>query len=158
VEPTEACAPEATLKLVQGLGPTQPASFDSAEGAAPAYPDVHALRVFDADIVDRTLAELGDRAGVVTTRRDFADFLAHLLRSTDVGARHYRGVPVWPLIDALLWCVEDFDYYFQARAVAAPEHPTWQLFAQILFLGLFRGSPEVAAWLEQHVTGHGVRG
>jgi hypothetical protein len=55
-------------------------------------------------------------------------------------------------------CVQTLDYYFQGRAADAPEYPTWQLLSQILFLGLFRGTPEAAAWLEQHAIGHGVNG
>jgi hypothetical protein len=158
-EPSAALGREAAVKSrpVPGLTPGHPPD-STAVTLPPPFLDVHSLRVFDAAMLDCTLSELGDRAEAVETRNDFEDFLAHLLRSTDAGSRRYRGVPVWPLIDALLWCVEDFECYRRPEDGDAEERPTWRLVARLLFMGLFRGTPEAEALFGQDVIRHDAIG
>jgi hypothetical protein len=157
-EPPGAPERETAVKSLPGPGLAPAPTPDPAAKLPPPFLDVHSLRVFEAGMPDCTLGELGDRAEAVGTRGDFEDFLAHLLRSTDAGGRRYRGVPVWPLVDALLWCVEDFECYRRPGDGEAEERPTWGLVARLLFMGLFRGTPEADALPGQGVISHDAIG
>jgi hypothetical protein len=159
-EPPGAPEREAAVKSPREPGLASSSTLDPAAAKLPPpFPDVHALRVFDAGMLDCTLDELGDRAEAVGTRGDFEDFLAQLLRSTDAGQRRYRGVPVWPLADAL----PPFSGAWKTSSATAARR-TWGrrrvrpggLIARLLFMELFRGTPEAEALAGQGVISHDV--
>lgn len=112
------------------------------------YPDASSVRCFDACFVDYDLSDLGAQADAVDSYDDFEAFLVNLLRSSRVNRSRYRDAPVWPFVDALLWCLEEFDHYFYGRAPRIPGRPSWKLLGQLLFIALFRDTPEANRWME----------
>jgi hypothetical protein len=113
------------------------------------YPDSSAVRHFDASFVDYDLGDLGAQADAVDSYDDFEAFLVNLLRSSQVNRSRYRDAPIWPFLDAILWCLEDFDHYFYWREPKIPRRPSWRLLGQLLFIALFRDTPEANRWVEE---------
>lgn len=112
------------------------------------YPEASSVRCFDASFVDYDLDDLGAQADAVDSYDDFEAFLVNLLRSSQANRSRYRDAPVWPFLDALLWCLEEFDHYFYGRAPRIPGRPSWKLLGQLLFIALFRDTPEANRWME----------
>lgn len=112
------------------------------------YPEASSVRCFDASFVDYDLSDLGVQADAIDSYDEFEAFLVNLLRSSQVNRSRYRDAPVWHFVDALLWCLEEFDHYFYGRASRIPGRPSWKLLGQLLFIALFRDTPEANRWME----------
>lgn len=75
------------------------------------------------------------------------EFVGRLLVNCESNSSRYAGYPVWPFLDAVAWCLDDLEHYFDCRDEQMPEEPDWRLLARILFAALYRDTPEFETWL-----------